>query len=171
LDIDTLHFADCHHKSTGPYAVPPEFPKGDQAVDDKLVNSIIGLLAHEAEDVKDITSLAMCACQIVGGWGNESRDALMIHLKRYKKLSEFVIVRVATRKAVEELGGEDGIAEITREGKHGFDMVTDEDKMRIWDTLKHSYRTSRPLWMTVPLGNWRWALSHRSDTWWSPMGR
>lgn len=135
LEIDTLHFAECHHKVTGPCATPGSFPRGDQVEDGKLVNCVIGLLAEEAEDVKDITSLAVCGCQIGGHWSIPSRDALMNDLKKYQKLSDIIVVRVVTANAVKELGGEDGLAEIMREGTHVY-KATEKEKMRLWDSLK-----------------------------------
>jgi hypothetical protein len=159
LEIDILQFSHCHHSSRSPVNAGI-YLRGVTGV--QLANiyssvqvhgsvfrstdyTIIGVLAAKKEDVKNITSLAICQCQVEDAWGS-NRPLCLETLKKYEKLRERVFTNIGTRDFVESLGSDgsdsgDGVADMLRHrpARPEWLVVNPEDdkaKRTMWDIMK-----------------------------------
>jgi hypothetical protein len=153
LNVDSLHFAECSHRGKGPNYNIGWNPEAHLVTNGKIEGSVIAMLACGAEDVKGITSLAICGCQTsahsdvwngAGSWTPDARGILMKELRKYEQLKEILIAHVGTIEFVEGLGRdenarEDGIAEMILKGPDGeytIERATYRRRLVIWESIK-----------------------------------
>jgi len=147
LDIDTLHFRRClcHDYSPSARTLGGLFPGSIG----RMGNTIIEALAN-AKSVKNITSLALCDCQILD-FECANRHLWVPVFKKFESLREIVFMTIRTTGFVEALGSdggdrEDGVAEMLRltperlraEGVYEVHPAEVEEKSHMWNKMKSS---------------------------------
>lgn len=98
LEIDTLHFAECH---SGSDKCTTRSMAGWW--EDRTPLTYLNELAIRADDVKNITSLAFCSCQIPRPCPPQNRKNLAKTLQNYDKLVRITVAHVGTGGFMEAL--------------------------------------------------------------------